>query len=196
MCAAKPLFRQGKSGVGVQGLGERMRHSGPAKKVSRTGPRLPVELDGQGGPESFKGRRRACAPRHIPDRVPVTAGIRSETAMRPLDSARFSRRDVAAADGIAAGAVIAVLALGLAGLLAAFFFFLDFFFAAFFFLPATLLDAFFLDDFFLPDAFFFFFFLPPFFAFFFAISISLEVAKESPAEGARTIQTPGGCPAH
>jgi hypothetical protein len=47
--------------------------------------------------------------------------------------------------------------LGLAGLPAAFFFFLDFFFAAFFFLPATLIDAFFLDDFFLPDAFFFFF---------------------------------------
>ena len=93
-------------------------------------------------------------------------------------------------------AVIAVLALGPAGLLAAFFFFLAFFFAAFFFLPATLLDAFFLDDFFLPDAFFFFFFLPPFLAFFFAISISLEVAKESPAQGARTIQTPDGCPAH
>lgn len=96
------------------------------------------------------------------------------------------------ADGIATLAVIAVLALGVAGLLAAFFFFLDFFFAAFFFLPATLLDAFFLDDFFLPDAFFFFFFLPPFFAFFFAITISLEVvAKESPAAMARTIQTPG-----
>jgi hypothetical protein len=98
--------------------------------------------------------------------------------------------------GILAGAIIAVLALGPAGLLAAFFFFLPFFFAAFFFLPATLLDAFFLDDFFLPDAFFFFFFLPPFLAFFFAISISLEVAKESPAQGARTIQTPDGCPAH
>src|SRR4029077_5425975 len=94
--------------------------------------------------------------------------------------------EVTAADGILAGAVIAVLAWGLAGLLAAFFFFLDFFFAAFFFLPATLLDAFFLDDFFLPDAFFFFFFLPPFLAFFFAISISLEVAKESPAQGVRT----------
>jgi hypothetical protein len=53
-----------------------------------------------------------------------------------------------------------------------------------------------LDDFFLPDAFFFFFFLPPFLAFFFAISISLEVAKESPAQGARTIQTTGGCPAY
>src|SRR6185369_6090696 len=83
--------------------------------------------------------------------------------------------EVTAADGILTGAVIAVLALGLAGLLAAFFFFLDFFF--------------------LPDAFFFFFFLPPFLAFFFAISISLEVAKESPAQGVRTIQTPGGCPA-
>jgi hypothetical protein len=105
--------------------------------------------------------------------------------------------EVPAADGILAGAVIAVLALGLAGLLAAFFLF-AFFFAAFFFLPATLLVAFFLDDFFLPDAFFFFFFfLPPFFAFFFAITISLEVvAKESPAAPARTIQTPGGCLAH
>jgi hypothetical protein len=104
--------------------------------------------------------------------------------------------ELTAADGIPAGAVIAVLARGLAGLLAAFFF-LDFF-AAFFFLPATLLDAFFLDDFFLPDAFFFFFFLPPFLAFFFAITISLEeVAKESPAAPARTIQTPGeDRPAH
>jgi len=101
--------------------------------------------------------------------------------------------ELPATDGILAGAVIALLALGPAGLPAAFFFFLDFFFAAFFFLPATLLDAFFLDDFFLPDAFFFFFFfLPPFFAFFFAITISLEVvAKESPAALARTIQTPG-----
>ena len=99
---------------------------------------------------------------------------------------------------MARAVVAAVLALGLAGLPAAFFFFLAFFFAAFFFLPATLLDAFFLDDFFLPDAFFFFFFLPPFFAFFFAITISLEVvAKESPAALARTIQTPdGNRPAH
>src|SRR5688572_9430849 len=35
--------------------------------------------------------RGACAPRHVPDRFPVTAGIRLETATRPLDSARFSR---------------------------------------------------------------------------------------------------------
>jgi len=47
----------------------------------------------QVGPESFKGRRRAYAPRRIPDRVPVTAGIRSETAMRPLGLALFSRLD-------------------------------------------------------------------------------------------------------
>ncbi|MGH7817506.1 MAG: hypothetical protein ACREOR_08980, partial [Candidatus Binatia bacterium] len=107
---------------------------------------------------------------------------------------------LAAVDGSLTATVIALLALGLAGLLAALFLFFGFFFffAAFFFLPATLLDAFFLDDFFLPDDFFFFFFLPPFFfAFFFAITISLEVvAKESPAAAARTIQTPGGCPAH
>lgn len=62
-------------------------------KVSRTCQSLPMELDGKGGPEIFKGRRRACAPRHIPDRFPVTAGIRSETATRPLGSALFSRLD-------------------------------------------------------------------------------------------------------
>jgi len=49
-------------------------------------------LEGQDGPEIFKGRRRACALRRIPDRFPVTAGIRLETATRPPDSARFSRR--------------------------------------------------------------------------------------------------------
>ena len=57
---------------------------GGPPKVSRTNPCLPVELEGQGGPEIFKGRLGACAPRRIPDRFPVTAGIRSETAMRPL----------------------------------------------------------------------------------------------------------------
>ena len=89
LCAAKPLFRQQKSGAGgTFGVG-RIQAS---KKVSRTSPSPLVELDGRGGPEIFKGRRRACAPRHIPDRFPVTAGIRSETATRPLDSARFSRR--------------------------------------------------------------------------------------------------------
>jgi hypothetical protein len=55
-----------------------------SSKVSRTNPSLPVVLEGTGGPEIFKGRRRACALRRIPDRVPVTAGIRSETATRPL----------------------------------------------------------------------------------------------------------------
>jgi hypothetical protein len=95
---------------------------------------------------------------------------------------------LAAVDGIAA--VIALLALGLAGFAAAFFFFL-----ADFFLPATLLVAFFLDDFFFDAFFFFFFFLPPFFAFFFAIAISLEVvAKESPAALARTIHAPAENP--
>ena len=88
LCAAKPLFRQQKSSAGATFGVARIQSS---KKVSRTSPSPPVELDGRGGPESFKGRRRACAPRHIPDRFPVTAGIRSETAMRPPDSARFSR---------------------------------------------------------------------------------------------------------
>jgi hypothetical protein len=54
------------------------------KKVSRTSPHIPMGPAGTGGPERFKGRRGACAHRRIPDRVPVTAGIRSETAMRPL----------------------------------------------------------------------------------------------------------------
>ena len=54
-------------------------------KVSRTNPSLSLELAGKGGPENFKGRRRAYAPRRIPDRFPVTAGIRSEMATRPLD---------------------------------------------------------------------------------------------------------------
>jgi len=58
-------------------------HLSAYKEVSRTSPRKPVELAGTDGPEIFKGRRRAYARRHIPDRVPVTAGIRSETAMRP-----------------------------------------------------------------------------------------------------------------
>ena len=62
-------------------------------EISRTSPSLPEELDDQSGPEIFKGWRRACAPRHIPDRFPVTAGTRSETATRPLGSALFSRLD-------------------------------------------------------------------------------------------------------
>lgn len=173
-----------------------MPKSGSNHKVSRTSPSLPVTLDGRGGPENFKGRRRAYA---SPPHSRSGPGYGRDPVGNGHAAAGFSAvlaPEVTAADGSAAGAVIAVLALGLAGLLAAFFFCFDFFFAAFFFLPATLLDAFFLDDFFLPDAFFFFFFLPPFLAFFFAISISLEVAKESPAQGARTIQTPDGCPAH
>ena len=75
MCAAKPLFRQRK---------DRQGWILKVIKVSRTNPSLPVVLEDKGGPEIFKGRRRACAPRRIPDRFPVTAGIRSETATRPL----------------------------------------------------------------------------------------------------------------
>src|SRR6186997_3212110 len=74
LCAAKPLFRQGK---GIGGFRKVI-------KVSRTSPGYPATLEGQDGPEIFKGRRRACALRRIPDRFPVTAGIRSETATRPL----------------------------------------------------------------------------------------------------------------
>ena len=84
LCAAKPLFRQEKGDAG-----EILK----VIKVSRTNPSLPVGLEGKGGPEIFKGRRRAYAPRHIPDRFPVTAGIRSETATRPLGLALFSRLD-------------------------------------------------------------------------------------------------------
>jgi hypothetical protein len=156
-----------------------------------------MELAGQDGPEIFKGPAKGLRPPPHSRSVP---GYGRDPVGNGHAAAGFSAvlaPEFAAADGTLTLAVIAVLALGLAGLPAAFFFFLDFFFAAFFFLPATLLDAFFLDDFFLPDAFFFFFFLPPFFAFFFAITISLEVvAKESPATPARTIQAPGGCPAH
>ena len=82
LCAAKPLFRQGKLALARRALGRDAMSA--ARKISRTSPHLPVEPAGTDGPESFKGRRRACAPRRIPDRVPVTAGIRSETAMRPL----------------------------------------------------------------------------------------------------------------
>ena len=168
---------------GGQNIG--LRRSNP--KVSRTNPSLAVELSGQGGSGDLLGPAGGL---RLPPHSRSVPGYGRDPVGNGHAAAGFS-----AADGILAGAVIAVVARGLAGLLAAFFF-LDCFFAAFFFLPATLLDAFFLDDFFLPDAFFFFFFLPPFLAFFFAISISLEVAKESPAQGARTIQTPGGCPAH
>ena len=89
MCAAKPLFRRDKTAARGRWGGARI---GATRKVSRTSPELPAELADPDGPEIFKGRRRACAPRHIPDRFPVTAGIRSETATRPPDSARFSRR--------------------------------------------------------------------------------------------------------
>jgi len=100
-CAARnPCFGKGFDArhrivrIGRIAPSRRRRQAGSAtrQEASRTDPGLPVELGGQGGPESFKGRRRAYAPRRIPDRFPVTAGIRSETATRPLDSARFSRR--------------------------------------------------------------------------------------------------------
>ena len=80
---------------------------------------------------------------------------------------------VAAVDGVATEvlAIIAAgLAVGLAALIAFFFFPAFFFFLADFFFPAAFfLPAFFTDLFFFFDAFFFFFFFPPFFAFFFAI---------------------------
>ena len=90
LCAAKPLFRHGNTAAGGRSDGGRI---GATRKVSRTSPELPGALADPDGPENFKGRRRALAPRHIPDRFPVTAGIRSETATRPPDSARFSRRN-------------------------------------------------------------------------------------------------------
>jgi len=91
MCVAKPLFRQGKT-RGVCGAGG--VESLPPRKLgsSRTGPGLAVWAE---GPKAVRSASTAWrgdyAPRHIPDRFPVTAGIRSETATRPPGSAQPSR---------------------------------------------------------------------------------------------------------
>lgn len=194
LCAAKPLFRQGKSkGTGACLRGDRIAASAglhPKQSLADQ----PKPASGAGGQRRSGDLQRPAEGFRPPPHSRSVPGYGRDPVGNGHAAAGFSAvlaPEPIAADGILTLAVIAVLALGLTGLLAAFFFFLAFFFAAFFFLPVTLLDAFFLDDFFLPDA-FFFFFLPPFFAFFFAISISLEVvAKESPATLARTIQTPG-----
>jgi hypothetical protein len=123
----------------------------------------------QAGPLSFEAWQGAFAPRHslgVPGygREPVGKGQAAagfSAGLAPV---------VAAGDGgvTELAIVSAGLALGLAALIAFFFFPAFFFFLADFFLPAAFLPAFF-TDFFFRDAFFFFFFFPPFFAFFFAM---------------------------
>jgi len=120
----------------------------------------------QAGPLSFEAGGGHLAPRPTL-RVP---GYGRDPVGKGQAAAGFSAvlaPGLTALDGIAAGAVAAWLALGLAAFIAFFFFPAFFFFLADFFLPAAFLAFF--SFFFFRDAFFFFFFFPPFFAFFFAM---------------------------